>query len=253
MIPQRGVGTCPELMAEERVNFKPCNEFSCGEILQNKTTLTCVSKVDLIVLMDGSGSLRDYGWKQTVNISRTLVENLEGGMHAVRVAVQLFSGPKTWGDYAYCTGEKPLPAGQTLDLARQCGISWVSHFTDDLEALDENLKNLKWPASSTLTSVALGEAKNELMNGRKDANTVVVVITDGKPMSRLNTVQAVGKLSEIAKVVWVPVGLDAPIQMIEEMAAKPTLDHIVRVDSFDNLAAPETVNAIMTDVCPIVE
>lgn len=251
-VPARGTGECPEPLSDERNQFHPCNTFSCDELLGNKSTLTCSSKVDLIIVMDGSGSLRSFGWKQTLNITRTLVRSLEAGAEGVKVAVELFSGPKTWGDYALCTGEVDMPAGTTLDLKKQCGISWVTHFTDQTDALDETLKNMEWPASSTLTSVALGEAANEMMMGRADANTVVVVITDGKPMSQLNTRASAKKLSEKAKVIWIPVGQNAPIHLIEELAAKPLSDHIVRVPTFAGLSDPDVVNSIIVNSCPQV-
>jgi hypothetical protein len=252
LTPERGVGICPEPLTDQRRQFKPCNDFGCDQILGNRTILTCDSKVDLIILMDGSGSLREFGWKQTKNLSRTLVQNLEAGADKVKVAVELFSGPKTWADYSFCTGERSMPQGKTVDLAKQCGISWVSHFTDKLDQLDTNLENLAWPASSTLTSVALGEAKNEMMAGRGDANTVVVVITDGKPMSQLNTIQAAKSLSEAAKVIWVPVGRNAPIHLIKELAADPVSEHMVRVKSFSDLTDSGILNSIITNSCPQV-
>lgn len=252
LTPSRGNGECANPVSTDRRQFKWCNQFSCNDILGNSTLLRCVSKVDLIILMDGSGSLRSFGWKQTLNMTRTLVQSLEGGEDAVRVAIELFSGPKTWADYAYCTGEKDMAQGKTLDLKKQCGISWVSHFTNKTDDLDKTLETLEWPEASTLTSVALGEAENEMMLGRADANTVVVVITDGKPMSQLNTVAAAKKLSEKAKVVWVPVGRNAPMHLIEELAAEPKSDHIVRVNSFTQLSDPDVVNSILVNSCPKV-
>jgi len=253
LVPARGTGTCPPPGSEFRRQFKKCNDFSCDEIMANATTLKCVSMVDIIILMDGSGSLRTLGWKQTLNLSRSLVQNMEGGSNSVKVAVQLFSGPKTWPDYALCTGETQMPTGETINLKETCGISWVSHFTDDLTALDTTMEQLEWPASSTLTSVALGEAASEMMNGRKNASTVVIVITDGKPMSQTNTIAAAQKLSETAKILWIPIGANAPIDLINDLAEEPKDDHIIRVTDFADLSSPDTVNAILVDACPIVE
>jgi len=247
-----GTGTCPEPKDAERRQFLPCNENSCDEILGNRTVLTCSSNVDLIVLMDGSGSLRERVWKFTKDITRTLISHLESGADGVRVAVELFSGPKNWVDYAYCTGEKPVPAGKTLDMEKQCGITWVSHFTDDLAAVDEKLKKLSWPAASTLTSVALGQAQSEMMGGRSNASTVVVVITDGKPMSQMNTVAAANDLSEGAKVLWVPVGKNAPMNLIKDLAADPKDEHIIQVKRFEDLNTAANLNKIITGACPIV-
>merc|ERR1719327_767173 len=63
----------------------------------------------------------------------------------------------------------------------------VSHFTKDLKKVKNLITGLNWPRGSTLTSLALTTAKAELALGRKDARSVVVVITDGRPLSYRNT------------------------------------------------------------------
>lgn len=250
--PARGTGVCP--VADNvplRLNFHPCNEFPCARLLpENRSIVECRSKVDLIILLDGSGSLGEFGWRQSKLMAEKLIQNLQGGSDLVKVSLQLFSGPKTWDDYEKCTDE--LPAGETLDLKEQCGIEWISHFTDNLGELVTKVENLAWPASTTLTSVALGQAESELINGREDANAVVVVITDGKPMNEFSTKDAASKLKEKARAIWVPVGGGAPTGLIQEVASKPLSEHIVEISSFWDMDKPEFLNKIITDACPIV-
>jgi len=250
--PARGTGTCPEPDHEPlRLNFEPCNDFDCTRLIpSNRSIVECQSKVDLIVLLDGSGSLGEYGWAKSQSMALKLVENLQGGSDAVKVSLQLFSGPKTWDDYEKCTDE--LPEGETLDIKEQCGIQWISHFTDDMGALATDVRNLEWPASTTLTSVALGQAETELMNSRDDANAVVIVITDGKPMNQVSTADAAKQLQSKARVIWVPVGGGAPIDLIQELASKPFSDHIVQIDTFEKMDQPAFLNKVITDACPIV-
>merc|ERR550532_2040115 len=106
-------------------------------------------------------------------------------------------------------------------------MHWVSHFTNDTASLSTAVANLAWPKSTTMTSLALTQAANELFNGREDAQSVVVLITDGWPMSRRNTNSAATKLQQSAKVLYVPVGSAAPVDLIEEMASHPKEDHII--------------------------
>jgi len=198
--------------------------------------------------MDGSASLGADGWRHSTETASKLVRALNG---SAQVAFLLFSGPAGWDTYQRCTGDTN---GTAVDLDKDCGIQWVSHFTNDTETLAEQVShsNLDWPRGTTLTSVALGQAESELVKGRESANSVVIVITDGYPMSVENTKAAAKKLQEKAKVVWVPVGFDAPLGLIEEMASKPEKDHVISVFQFELLSVPKTLNDIITSTCPIV-
>lgn len=250
--PSRGTGFCPEADHEPlRLNFEPCNEFACEELLpSNRSLLECRSKVDMIVLLDGSGSLGRFGWHQSKAMAVKLVNSLEGEGDMVKVSLQVFSGPRTWADYEKCTDE--LPEGETLDMVTQCGIEWISHYTNDMAELATEVEQLAFPASTTLTSVALGQAESELVNGRTDANAVVIVITDGKPMNEVSTIDAAKKLQEKARVIWVPVGGGAPTGLINEVASKPITDHVVKIGSFWSMVDPEFLNKVITDACPVV-
>merc|ERR1719510_2853308 len=141
-----------------------------------------------------------------------------------------------------------------------CGIEWYHHLsTDDtnvtLKKLADEVDGLteeNWMKSTTLTSVALGQAENELFQGREDANSVVLIITDGWPMSKRNTRAAAQRLQGEAKVVWVPVGRSAPRSLIEKMASAPEKDHVVEIDNFEDLESPWAVNQLVSIACPRV-
>merc|ERR1719215_229079 len=247
--PARGTGTCFEPESLDRLEFKSCNDFPCEDIAVNGT-LSCDSKVDIVLMIDGSGSLGQFGWDKSLIAAKSIIDSLNASDDKVKVSVQLFSGPRTWDDYYLCTDNSD-PNVQ-VDISKQCGITWVEHFTTDTTALSEAVGKLEWPSASTLTSVALGEAEAELMYGRADANAVVICITDGWPMSAHNTRVAANKLKEKASVIWVPVGAGAPLDLINELASLPTTDHIVHVTDFQDLEKKTTINKIIADVCPVV-
>lgn len=251
--PSRGQGECPAPDDEhKRIGFVPCNNFPCEELLPpNRNILECNSKIDLIILLDGSGSLGEFGWDQSKQMAQKMVENLQGGTDKVKVALQVFSGPSSWSDYEKCTSE--LPPGETLDIQTQCGIEWVSHFTDDTGALATEVQSLAWPAATTLTSVALGQAENELIYGREDANSVVVVITDGMPMNQISTTDAARELQKKARCIWVPVGSGAPEGLISSVASKPQKENIVKIANFWQMTQPVFLNEIISDACPMVQ
>jgi len=249
----RGGGTCPEPTEESRMAFMSCNALTCTEKLEGtgRDILRCTSKVDMMVLLDGSGSLGQYGWQQSVKMARDLVKNLNGEGDRVRISFMVFSGPSTWDAYERCTGE--LGEGQTVDMKEDCGIDWVVHNYTDMMGLKDKIRELVFPAATTLTSVALGQAEAETKYGREDANTVVIVITDGKPMNQGATISAARNLQEKARVIWVPVGAGAPMELIEQVASKPYEDHIVSISSFELMSSPFFLNKVITDACPIVE
>jgi len=241
-------GKCWGPQSKKRLRFKDCNTFSCQTLLpEGRDTLYCNSKVDVVIVMDGSASLGADGWSNSTALASKLVAALNG---SAQVAFELFSGPDNRDSYKRCVGKKAGP----VDMEKDCGMHWVSHFTSDVEKLSEDVSHekLEWPEATTLTSVALGQAEAELIQGREDANSVVIVITDGYPQSPKRTKAAAKKLQEKAKVIWVPVGNSAPYDLIAKWASSPPQDHIVNVLDFEDMPKPKTINDIITSACPIV-
>jgi len=241
-----GQGGCPDPQSEERLHIwdHSCNQWKC------RSPVTCNSKVDVVIVIDGSASLGQEGWKNSKSLTGKLVGALTSGTRDARVAVELFSGPKDWDDYLGCTGGSE---GKTIDMKVQCGIEWVSHFSNDTQALNASAQAMDWPQSTTLTSVALGQAEAELVHGREDAQSVVVVITDGVPMSQRNTRSASMKLiDQGVKMLWVPVGNKAPLDLIKELASLPVDEHVIQIGSFSELGTQTTIDDIVSSICPVL-
>jgi len=236
---EKGAGECPARDAEFRLEYMPCNEQAC------KPTVVCQSKLDLVLLLDGSGSLKSTGWKQTVEFGQMFINSLTGGENHVQLSVILFSGPTRWSVASKCTGSSnPAP---TL---KECGIQIVQHFTTDMKKAADVVKGLEWPAATTLTSQALMTAKAELSLGRKDAQSVVVVVTDGRPMNRDRTAQASKDVREVARLIWVPVTQFAPLTDIRKWASTPASENIIQLEDFWTMTDPDTISNIIADMCP---
>jgi len=249
--PAVGLGTCSEPASDLRLQFRECNRVDCAIFEDTTGFLTCASKIDLVILVDGSGSLGALGWKQSLILAENVIKHLD--KDKVQVAVLLFSGPKTWDDYYACTGQNGDPNAK-VNMETQCGIKWVKRFTTEMDATALAVSNLVWPQASTLTSVALGEAEQQLIYGREDAATVVAVITDGKPLSQERTIEAAHSLNQKAKLVWVPVGPGAPVELIEQLtSSRDSMDSVVRIDDFDKLSKPSAANQIVKFACPVLK
>jgi len=243
MTAAEGQGTCPHEDSELRLEFKACNSHACKP---EGVTLQCMSKLDVIIMLDGSASLQQEGWDATLKMGEILVKSFKGGENYSQVGVLLFSGPTTYKQYYKCMkGEQ--------DQLEDCGISWVSHFTTDTVALGEKVKSLAWPKASTFTSMSLATAEADLRNGREDAGSIVIVITDGRPLSSARTFEAARSLREKARLMWIPVGKNCPIADMKEWASAPLRDNMLEISDFETLDKPETISTIISDACPLVQ
>jgi len=131
-------------------------------------------------------------------------------------------------------------------------MNCVHAYTEAIDTRSVEMSAVNWPRGSTFTANALGEVETELAYGRDDANSVVIVITDGKPYSERSTKEAAERLKQKARLIWVPIGPGAPVELIEEMASMPKEDHMVRIEQFSDLENLELLNKIVVDTCPIV-
>jgi len=260
-VPEKGTGKCADPFSDHRVQFKPCNEATCAEKIKlinglegTRTLLTCSSLVDVIVMVDASSSIDFYGWMMSKRLASTVIQQMSDGSGNAQVSVVVFSGPGNLPDYEACTQN----ATAEVDTEGQCKVEMVSHFTNLTGQLAMKTRTLPLKGGTTLTSVAMGVAEAELKYGRPEATSKVVVLTDGSPMSVLNTKAAVKAIQEKAQVIWVPIGKTAPYELIDTMAAIPLSDHVIPVPGgFESFKGNETAfnyvtNRIITSVCPVV-
>jgi len=240
-----GQGKCPDAWAPERLQYKECNMKRCAT-LAGEDVLKCNETLDIMFLIDGSGSLGESGWKAEIMAAQRFVDAFSGtGAHA-HMGVILYSGPRTWGGVSKCFAQN----SEKVDLENTCKIKTVTHFTNDLKKVKDLIGGLTWPKGSTLTSLALQTAKAELSLGRKEAKSIVVVITDGRPLSYRNTGIASKNLRKAARLVWVPVTSFAPLKEIKNWATRRWQENVVQVKTFEDLEKPAAVNHVIANICP---
>merc|ERR1719263_414562 len=209
--------------------------------------MRCNNELDVVLLLDGSGSLGQTGWDAEIKASKTFVSAFAASTQA-NMAVILYSGPRTWAGVDKCTGA----TGEGVDQAKVCKIVEVTPFTKDMGEVADKISKLEWPQGSTLTSLALMKAKAELSLGRKDAKSVVVVVTDGRPLSYRSTKLASRAVRKVARLVWVPVTSYAPLRHIKKWATRRWEENVVEVKSFEELNEPvHVVNHVIASICPL--
>jgi hypothetical protein len=207
--------------------------------------LGCNRTLDVVLLIDGSGSLGKAGWQAEIKAAKLFINAFEHADGKVQMAVILFSGPRTWSGVSKCVGKSTHSAS-----LEECGIKTVTHYTNDLDKIDQLVTALEWPMGSTLTSLALATAEAEMTLGRADVHTIVVVITDGRPLSYRKTELASRTLRKKARLMWVPVTKFAPLKYIKKWATRRWEENVVKVDDFDALEKPDVVTHIIADMCP---
>jgi hypothetical protein len=96
--------------------------------------LTCNSEVDVVLLLDGSGSLGRRGWKVVTATAAAIAMALKGsnGTRA-KLVVTVFSGPDQWSDIDKCL----FPSRDSMGLA--CGTKPLTHFSEN-KNMDETVK-----------------------------------------------------------------------------------------------------------------
>merc|ERR1740121_2095001 len=104
--------------------------------------------------------------------------------------------------------------------------------------LSNAVSKLKWPQGSTMTTLALLAAKTELSAGREGAKSIVVTITDGRPLSPRGTGIASRILRKQARLIWVAVTKYAPRQAIKQWATRCWQENSIFIENFKDLAKP---------------
>merc|ERR1719345_434568 len=227
----KGAGECADEWSKKRLQYMKCNMKRCKTPVAAEA-LTCNRSLDVVLMIDGSGSMGKAGWAGEIKASQMFVDAFSKSGGKANIAMIPYSGPRTWAGVDICTGKST----KKVDQEKTCGIRMVSHFTQDLKKLKQKILGLEWPKGSTLTSLALMTAKAELSLGRKDAASNVIIFTDGRPLSFRKTGLAAKAVRKSARLVWVPMTKYAPLKAIKKWATRRWQENVVVVKDFAQLA-----------------
>merc|ERR1719161_3293443 len=90
--PPKGAGKCPRPNSRLRMQYRRCNTFACPRP-SAKETVKCVAKLDVVLLIDGSGSLGRKGWEASVKAATLMVGAFVSDKADSQLPVLLYSGP----------------------------------------------------------------------------------------------------------------------------------------------------------------
>jgi len=237
LIPTRGFGKCPKTDSAFRYEKQECNVHHCvGDEV-------CVAKQDLILAVDGSGSLQQNGFDVVKNFALTLITKYQTeyfGSTAMKVGVLQFGNGIIMDD------------GRTVSPAIN-----VQPLTNDLALVKTGLENL--PFKKGFTNMAQAFALAEVMYtgaGRKGAQSAILVISDGKPSFSFQTTELVEQLDDknvqrYFMVVNENGGDD--LKKMQKWASAPWETNLIHVPGIEALQADASVWAQKATVmfCPM--
>jgi len=175
-IPIRGEGRCPAHKSRERFEEQICNAHDCqGDEI-------CKAVQDLVLMIDGSGSLRTQGFDVIRDFAFNLTTKYQG-MWLANPAMQL-------GAILFGNGHLE-PDGTVTPAIR------VSSLTNETTQVRDAIGALKWQRGFTNLAQGFVLADTILQQGgRRDGMSAVMVIWDGKYSFKFETGQKARMLKD---------------------------------------------------------
>jgi hypothetical protein len=157
-IPTRGFGKCPNADSHNRYAKRGCNEQRC------KGDEICVANQDLVIAIDGSGSVRADGFdilKKFIEKFLLRYQTEYWGADAVKLSIVLFGNGVI------------MPDGKTVSPA-----ILSSPLTFDMAAIETTVKNLPFKKGFTNMAQAFSAAETAFIQGsRRGSQSAVMVVT----------------------------------------------------------------------------
>jgi len=235
VVPTRGEGVCPKDHSAERWNEQACNTLQCvGDEI-------CIAKQDLVISIDGSGSLRNSGFEIIRNFAAGLIDRYKSkyfGADAMKIGVILFGNGEVMSDGTVSPAVK------------------VYKLSNDLAAVKASISALSWQKGFTNMAQAFALAeKMFLVDGRKEAQSAVLMLSDGKPTLLYETNEKVQEMKDKhVKIFMAPVteAKGAEIKLMKGWASQPWESHMVHVPGLMPLSADPEVFAqkFIATFCP---
>jgi hypothetical protein len=233
--PIRGKGKCPKPKSRIRYGIKKCNTFKCAG------DEVCIAKQDLVFSIDGSGSLRESGYKILKSFAASYIDKYKGkyfGYEDMRIGVVQFGN------------------GEIMDDGTVSDALLIQKLTSDMDKVKTSIEGLEYKKGFTNMAQAFTLAeKMFLLGGRKRAMSAVLTLTDGKPSFLFNTYEKVLQLKDKhVKLFFAPVTEFAgeELKLMKKWASSPWPTNLVHVPGLAPLKADSALFAqkMVVKFCP---
>merc|ERR1719210_565652 len=180
VIPIRGQGKCPRSFSMERYENTLCNTHACiGDEIG-------IARQDLVLTIDGSGSLRQSGFEIVRNFAANLTNRYQSeyyGEEKMRIGVVYFGN-----------GHLNTQPDGTTTIEEAL---YVQGLTGDLQLVQQKIQAMTWLRG--FTNMAQGFHMADVMlaqTGRSDCQSAVMVISDGKFSMEFQTAEKARELKD---------------------------------------------------------
>jgi hypothetical protein len=218
----RGQGKCPGGKSAERYAQDECNTQDCvGDEI-------CIAFQDLILTIDGSGSLRESGFE----VVRDFAANLTTRYRSMAYAEDKMK----IGVVYYGNGQLESQPDGTTTIA---DALYVQGLTADLAAVETKIREMNWLRG--FTNMAQGFHMADVMlgqTGRADAQSAVMVISDGKFSMKFQTAEKARELKDKNVQIYLVAITDAKsadLKIFRDFASRPTETNYVRIPGLEAL------------------
>jgi len=239
LIPTRGEGKCPKDTSAKRYRKGRCNQQKCnGDEI-------CIAKQDLVIAVDGSGSVRESGFKVLKEYVGKLLERYETeyfGQNTMKIGITLFGNGII------------MPDGKTVSPAIN-----AQKLTFDKDAVKGVVEGLPFKKGFTNMAQAFAMAEDMFVKGsRKGAQQSVMVITDGKPSFSFMTNEMAEQLQDKGIMRYFVVVSetslnDDSMKVLKAWASQPWETNMVHVQGLEMLEADMDLwsEKALTKFCPM--
>jgi len=223
----RGNGKCPKAKGRHRFREQHCNTHACvGDEL-------CIAQMDFVVMLDGSGSMREKGYEILKEFTARLVERFKGEAYeaeASQIGVVQFGNGMVLPDKESHTGTTISPA------------KLIQGMEFDMKKVAEKIRSTVWEKGFTNLAQAFSTAQSIMMNGgRKSKPSTIVVVTDGKPTFKFETWNKVKQVKdEGVKVIMVIINDKLgkkDREFMKKLASGPDNENVVKIPGVKKLKA----------------
>lgn len=231
----KGSGKCPKPHDTERLEWRSCNDNVCG------LNIKCVADMDVILVVDGSGSLRnqikpyDKNWNRAKEFLTSMVEASK--MATVDKESGVVRGGMRYGVVLFSSGAHE--------------VSSITHKKDEL---NKRITAMKWPRTMTYTDRALRQAIAMFrVYGKMSRKQVILLLTDGRATNRMKA-EAEARAVRGAGIRLIVVSVNGRRYVEREMcnwATPPCADNLLRATSYKSLV--HQLNWYLSTMCPVLE
>jgi len=233
-IPIRANGKCPGDKHPDRLEMQECNTQDCvGDEI-------CIARQDLVIALDGSGSLKQDGFDYIKKFALNLTSKYQSvyyGMEDMRIGLVLFGN------------------GEYFDNGTVAAALEVVPITSDLESVTTAIEGLQWQRGFTNMMQALTAADNMFADGRDDAQSAVMVISDGKWTNAYRTtMKATAMKDKGVQIFMAPIAehMTQNLRILRGWASQPWETNFERIPGLDTLVnnEPEFAQRLLVKFCP---